>query len=61
LDETSFAGSSITDKAQLRASTGALLFIDTPIGPMELSFGFPIVKEKFDDREIFRLSVGTRF
>jgi outer membrane protein insertion porin family len=61
LDETSFAGSSIVDGADFRVSAGALLFLDTPLGPLQLSFGFPIVKEKFDETEFFRLSLGTRF
>jgi outer membrane protein insertion porin family len=61
LDETSFAGTAITDSAQFRASTGALLFLDTPLGALELSFGFPVVKKSFDDTEFFRLSLGTRF
>jgi outer membrane protein insertion porin family len=61
LDETSFGGASITDAADFRASAGALLFLDTPLGPLQLSFGFPLVKESFDETEFFRLSLGTRF
>ena len=61
LDETSFAGSSIDDGASFRAAAGALLFLATPLGPLELSFGFSLVKESFDDTEFFRLSLGTRF
>ena len=54
-------GASITDVAEFRASTGALLFLDTPLGPLQLSFGFPIVKKSFDETEFFRLTLGTRF
>ena len=61
LDETSFAGASITDSADFRASSGALLFLDTPLGPLQLSFAFPLVKKSFDETEFFRLSLGTRF
>jgi outer membrane protein insertion porin family len=61
LDETSFAGVSITDSADFRVATGALLFLDTPLGPLELSLGFPLVKKSFDETEVFRLSLGTRF
>ncbi len=61
LDETSFAGASIVDAADFRASAGALLFLDTPLGPLQLSFSFPLVKKSFDETEFFRLSLGTRF
>jgi outer membrane protein insertion porin family len=61
LDQTSFPGVTIDDGADLRVALGPLLFMDTPLGPLELSLGFPIVKERFDDKELFRLSVGTRF
>jgi outer membrane protein insertion porin family len=61
LDETSFGGTSITDAANFRAAAGALVFLDTPLGPLQLSFGFPLVKESFDETELFRLSLGTRF
>jgi outer membrane protein insertion porin family len=61
LDDTSFSGTSITDAAHFRASTGALLFLDTPLGALELSFGFPIVEKSYDETEFFRLSLGTRF
>ncbi len=61
LDETSFGGTSITDTAEFRASTGALMFLDTPLGPLQLSFAFPLIKKNFDETEFFRLSLGTRF
>jgi len=60
LDKTSF-GTDITDSADFRASIGGLLFLDTPLGPLELSLGFPLAKEDFDETELFRLSLGTRF
>ena len=61
LDETSFPGTDITDSADFRAATGLLLFLDTPLGALELSFALPLIDEDFDDTEFFRLSVGTRF
>jgi outer membrane protein insertion porin family len=61
LDRTSFAGTTIDDAADFRVAAGALLFLDTPLGALALSFGFPIVKEDFDDTEFFRLTIGTRF
>ena len=61
LDETSFGMSSITDAANFRAAAGVLLFLDTPLGPLELSFGLPFVEKSYDETEFFRLSLGTRF
>jgi len=54
-------GLPIDDSAQFRVGAGGLLYLDTPFGPLEMSFGVPIVKESYDEREIFRLSIGTRF
>lgn len=55
------ADSNIDDAAYLRVAAGALLFLDTPFGPLQLSFGFPLVKKSYDKEEFFRLSIGTRF
>ncbi|MEM1277090.1 MAG: outer membrane protein assembly factor BamA [Pseudomonadota bacterium] len=46
---------------EFRAAAGALLFVSTPFGPLELSVGFPLIEEDFDESELFRVSVGTRF
>ena len=54
-------GISVDDSISWRVSAGALLFVATPFGPLEMSFGFPLIKENFDDEELFRLTVGTRF
>ncbi|MEM7527362.1 MAG: outer membrane protein assembly factor BamA [Pseudomonadota bacterium] len=61
LDETTFGELEIDDSASLRVSIGGLLFIDSPFGPIELSAGLPIVDEDFDEDEIFRVGIGTRF
>jgi len=61
LDRTSFPGANIDDGFELRAAAGPILFMNTPLGPLELSFGFPLLKEAGDETELFRLSVGTRF
>ncbi|MEO1491036.1 MAG: outer membrane protein assembly factor BamA [Pseudomonadota bacterium] len=54
-------GNAIDDGSSIRVSGGGLLFISTPFGPLELSFGFPLISEDFDEDELFRLSIGTRF
>jgi outer membrane protein insertion porin family len=54
-------GLPIDTSAHLRVGAGALLFVDTPFGPLELSFGAPVVEQDYDESELFRLSIGTRF
>jgi outer membrane protein insertion porin family len=67
LDRTEFpalgeaSAVTIDDGANFRVSAGGLLFVDSPFGPIELSVGFPVIKEDFDEDEIFRVNVGTRF
>jgi outer membrane protein insertion porin family len=69
LDQTSFqdypsrANPTVTvdDSAQLRASVGASLFVDSPFGPLRFNFAYPVQAEDDDDREFFRFTVGTRF
>ncbi|MEM6489412.1 MAG: outer membrane protein assembly factor BamA [Pseudomonadota bacterium] len=61
LDNTVFGATVIDDTASLRVAAGGLLFVDTPFGPIELSVGVPLIKEDFDEDEIFRFAIGTRF
>jgi len=56
-----FNGQPIDDGMDIRVGAGALLFVATPFGPLELSFGFPVIDQSFDESELFRLQVGTRF
>ncbi|MBK0398828.1 outer membrane protein assembly factor BamA [Limibaculum sp. M0105] len=51
----------IDDKLYFRMAAGGLLFIDTPFGPLELSLGVPVIDKSYDESELFRLSIGTRF
>ena len=32
----------------------------SPMGQIDVDFGFPIVKEEYDETEVFRLNFGTR-
>ncbi|MEO1774302.1 MAG: outer membrane protein assembly factor BamA [Pseudomonadota bacterium] len=65
LDQTVFNATTpptvIDDSASLRLAAGGLLFVNTPFGPVELSVGVPLISEDFDEEEIFRFAVGTRF
>ncbi|MBO5441314.1 MAG: BamA/TamA family outer membrane protein, partial [Alphaproteobacteria bacterium] len=31
----------------------------SPMGKIDIDFGFPIVKQKYDETEVFRLNFGT--
>ncbi len=54
-------GCTVFDNASLRASVGAGIIWQSPIGPLRFEAAYPILKEKYDDKEWFRFSVGTRF
>ena len=47
--------------ASLRVSSGVGVSWASPLGPIRLDLGKPLVKEKFDKKELFRISFGTRF
>ena len=32
----------------------------SPMGKIDIDFGFPVVKEKYDEKEVFRLNFGAR-
>lgn len=44
-----------------RVSIGTGLLWRSPMGPINIDFGFPIVKEDYDKKEVFRLNFGTGF
>lgn len=54
-------GASINDEGTPRVSIGTGLTWNSPFGPVLIDFGFPIVKESFDEEEIISFSFGTRF
>lgn len=54
-------GPEIRDKASLRMSAGFGIAWESPFGPIRGDFGIPILKEGFDEKEIFRFSFGRVF
>ena len=46
---------------KIRSSTGIALDWFTPIGPLSLSYSFPITKNSEDVTETFRFNIGTTF
>ncbi|MBL8700527.1 MAG: outer membrane protein assembly factor BamA [Alphaproteobacteria bacterium] len=61
LRNTDSKGSTIADTGSIRVSAGVGFSWRSPFGPLRLSFAFPVIKEDFDKREIFRFSFGSRF
>ena len=53
--------SSINDSSKIRSSTGVLLDVLTPVGPMNFSWALPITKKQTDVTEFFRFNIGTTF
>jgi outer membrane protein insertion porin family len=44
-----------------RISIGTGIFWRSPLGPLRIDFGIPIVKADNDETEVFSFSLGTRF
>ncbi len=60
-DTPSITGANIADESGLRASVGFGFSWSSPLGPLAIDFGFPVVKEDFDDTSILYFSLGTQF
>ena len=54
-------GAEVLDESSLRLSAGVGLSWSSPLGPIQIDFAFPILKEEFDKDEIFRLNFSTGF
>lgn len=61
LTEVDATGPEVRDEASLRMSVGVGVSWDSPFGPVRGDFGIPILKENFDEKEIFRFSFGRVF
>lgn len=49
------------DEMSLRLSVGTGITWRSPFGPLAVDVAYPLLKEDFDEEEIFQFSVGTRF
>lgn len=54
-------GTDIQDKDSLRVTAGVGVSWRSPFGPVRMDFAVPVMKEDFDETEVFRFSFGTRF
>ena len=52
---------SSANSVAFRAAVGAGVIWASPFGPLRLDVAYPILKESFDETELVRFSVGTRF
>lgn len=59
--DTPDAGREVVDQNSMRASAGTGIQWKSPLGLIRVDFGFPIIKEKFDEEEIVRINFGSRF
>jgi outer membrane protein insertion porin family len=51
----------VADTASPRIAVGPGISWRSPIGPLRLDLGFPLVKEDFDDEQLLSFSFGTQF
>ena len=49
------------DDGDLRASIGASILWDSPFGPLRADFGYAVLKEDYDDTQVFRFGAGRQF
>jgi outer membrane protein insertion porin family len=54
-------GTSVNNTGSPRLSVGTGVDWASPFGPIGIDFGFPIIKESFDQEEMIRVNFGTRF
>ena len=53
-------GSDVDYSSSPRVATGFGFQWLSPMGQIDLDFAFPIVKESYDETQVFRLNFGTR-
>jgi outer membrane protein insertion porin family len=61
VEDNEVAGSAIQDSSSPRIVVGVGLGLKTPFGPVRVDLGFPVVKEDFDQTEVFSFNFGSRF
>ncbi len=58
---TDDSGSGINDSSKPRVSLGVGLTWASALGPLRLDFGYAVLKEEFDQEQVFSFTFGTRF
>lgn len=55
------SGVDVRDTNGLRVSIGTGVSWKSPFGLIRLDIGFPVIKEDYDEKELFRVNFGSRF
>jgi outer membrane protein insertion porin family len=55
------ANANVLDADIYRLTVGTGIFWRSPLGPLRLDLGFPVIKDSDDRTQLFSFSVGTRF
>ncbi|HIJ38926.1 MAG TPA: BamA/TamA family outer membrane protein, partial [Rhodospirillaceae bacterium] len=59
--DPSIPKSSVTETSAPRASVGTGVVWRSPMGPINVDLGIPVMKQLHDQTQVFRLNFGTRF
>ena len=59
--EALLAANQLADEASVRASVGASILWNSPLGPLRIDYAFPLLSEDFDDEQQFRFGAATKF
>lgn len=51
----------VNQSSSIRVGSGVGLSWKSPMGPVAVDLGYPVVKEQFDKKEYFRFNFGTKF
>lgn len=51
----------VNQASSLRAAVGFGVSWKSPMGPVSMDLGFPVMKESFDKTEMFKFNLGTKF
>lgn len=51
----------VNQSQSIRVGSGVGMSWKSPMGPISVDLGYPVVKEKFDKKEFFRFNFGTKF
>jgi len=54
-------GDFIQQSSSPRAAVGAGVIWQSPMGPINIDLGYPVMRQSYDKIQIFRLNFGQRF
>ncbi|MEP0943805.1 MAG: outer membrane protein assembly factor BamA [Rhizobiaceae bacterium] len=61
LYDNNTVATAVQDSQSLRASVGASIIWESPFGPLRADFGHAVLKESFDETQIFRFGISSSF